>query len=53
MRLFEIVVALVLGAIAIFIFHIIGVIIKIAFVAGLVVALVAYVIVRTIRQMLS
>jgi hypothetical protein len=47
------VVALVLGAIALFIFHVIGVIIKIAFIAGFVVAVVAYVIVRAIRQMLS
>ncbi|HEY5237641.1 MAG TPA: hypothetical protein VIJ62_04610 [Rhizomicrobium sp.] len=53
MRLLEIVIALVLGAIALFIFHVIGVIIKIAFIAGLVVAIVAYLIVRAIRQMFS
>lgn len=53
MRLLEVVVALVLGAIALFIFHVIGVIIKIAFIAGLIVAVVAYVIVRAIRQMFS
>ena len=53
MRMLEIVVALVLGAIALFIFHIIGLIIKVAFIAGIVVALVAYVIIRTIRQMFS
>ena len=50
MRAFEIIVALIVGAIALLVLKVIGIIIKFALIAALLVTLVAWLVVRAIRR---